>query len=552
MKKTIYLFLIGLTLNSVLKSQCSNATFPTIGSNTTTICAGGSVTFTRTGTSSIGGFSGFEWVYSTTSGNCSSSIPFSSLSNPSPNNVSFSFPTAGTYYVRMRAIASSGGCLTFWPNGQCSTGQELIINVLGAPTFSMGSSTRYFCPGYTARLTPTISGAPTSFQWLRNGVPIASATTATLNIAVATATDAALYSLVATSSCGSATSAAVTLTTLTTSSFFGSGPNILIGSTSNPYFISPAINSAIPLTPATYSWSQVGTSTITSATNTTNILVNAPTTPSTFTLQIATALNTCVAVSTLAVNAVSCFSLVGSVGSMSALNCEGLPINLFYSFTPTGTVVPTFNWVGPNSFTSTVQNPSVTTSASALNSGIYTLTANNAGCLTTRTLALNINLSPTIALTSSSGTICAGASATLNPSGGVSYTFTPVVPLSLVISPSITTSYTVVGVAPNSCTSSASITQNVVVCTGLEKDAEDQLGLNVFPNPTEGLFTIENNSNKQFQSIKIFDALGHELMNKKVDEKKFSFDLGEYPKGIYLIQLSDVNNRIETKRLIKN
>jgi hypothetical protein len=41
-------------------------------------------------------------------------------------------------------------------------------------------------------------------------------------------------------------------------------------------------------------------------------------------------------------------------------------------------------------------------------------------------------------------------------------------------------------------------------------------------------------------------------MNKKVDEKKFSFDLGEYPKGIYLIQLSDVNNRIETKRLIKN
>ena len=71
--------------------------------------------------------------------------------------------------------------------------------------------------------------------------------------------------------------------------------------------------------------------------------------------------------------------------------CEGETLNLMAS--STGGVLPyTFNWSGPNSFTSTLQNPSITNTDSLLNSGMYYLTVtDDAGCVDTTHIHVAIN-----------------------------------------------------------------------------------------------------------------------------------------------------------------
>jgi hypothetical protein len=57
--------------------------------------------------------------------------------------------------------------------------------------------------------------------------------------------------------------------------------------------------------------------------------------------------------------------------------CLGAPIN--FSVSISGTSTPTYSWVGPNSFTSSLQNP-VITNAGTVHVGTYTLTIYNNGC----------------------------------------------------------------------------------------------------------------------------------------------------------------------------
>lgn len=561
MKKTIFLILLNLTLHTILKSQCTNPTFPTIGSNTTTICAGGSVTFTRTGTSSIGGFTGYEWVYNSgSSTSCASATFFSNISNPAPNNVTWTFPTPGVYTVRLRAIANSGPCLTFWPSGYCSP-QSITINVLGAPTFTMGSPVRYFCPGFTAALSPTVGGGATVFQWQKNNVAIPGATLATLNFPAVTATDAGVYRLVATSSCGTATSSAITFTTLSPSSITGN-TNVLTGSVTNYSTIAATGLSAHQFAPLTYTWSQNGTSTITSGVNSNTISVAAPSSPSIYTINLASSFTgmTCTAISTLAVNAVSCFSINPVVGSQQSFNCTGQPLVFYNQIIPTGTVVATYSWTGPNSFTTPVITTSslninntltVTPNATMQNAGTYTVTINNGGCITTGTVTPNIVASPNLVASTSSPTICTGSSATLNVSGANSYTWSPSVPLNWVVSPNTTTTYTIVGTGSAQCTSSVTLTQNVVVCTGMEDFIADDDNFRIYPNPTQGHSKIEFNDIHPYQSFKIVNILGHEVLNQDVYKNQIEIDLSHYPDGIYFIQLLDKGKNIKVRKLIK-
>lgn len=94
--------------------------------------------------------------------------------------------------------------------------------------------------------------------------------------------------------------------------------------------------------------------------------------------------------------------------------CEGSDINL----TSNGGV--TWSWTGPNSFTSTQQNP-VIPSATSANAGTYTVVGYSAeGCTDTATTVVttggNITVTPT-----ANSPLCEGETLTLNASGGTSY-----------------------------------------------------------------------------------------------------------------------------------
>ncbi|WKZ64882.1 MAG: lamin tail domain-containing protein [Flavobacteriales bacterium] len=80
----------------------------------------------------------------------------------------------------------------------------------------------------------------------------------------------------------------------------------------------------------------------------------------------------------------------------------------------------TFSWTGPNSFSSTDQNPLITAITTAAQ-GTYTFTATANGCSTQGTVAVSVNTTPVItSLTADPNPVCIGANSQLNATAPVS------------------------------------------------------------------------------------------------------------------------------------
>jgi CHRD domain/Ig-like domain CHU_C associated/Calx-beta domain len=158
---------------------------------------------------------------------------------------------------------------------------------------------------------------------------------------------------------------------------------------------------------------------------------------------------------------------VPTIGSNTPV-CAGNTLNL----TSGGGM--SYAWVGPNTFTSTDQNPSIT-SAILLATGTYTVMVTNVnGCTNTATTAVIINALPT-ATASNNSPICSGATLTLTGGGGDTYLWngpsgysstaqSPSVPSAMA---SMSGTYTITVTNANGCTSTAttSVTVNPVVTT---------------------------------------------------------------------------------------
>jgi hypothetical protein len=100
---------------------------------------------------------------------------------------------------------------------------------------------------------------------------------------------------------------------------------------------------------------------------------------------------------------------------------------------------------------------------SPLNTTVYTVTGTSSASCVSVPFITTVNVISSISLSSSSATICAGASATLQVSGASSYTWnTSSTGNLLIVSPLTNTNYTVVGSAPG-CPNNASTTANVLV-----------------------------------------------------------------------------------------
>lgn len=137
------------------------------------------------------------------------------------------------------------------------------------------------------------------------------------------------------------------------------------------------------------------------------------------------------------------------------ITCSNTPINFAdqTSYNPTA-----WNWTFPNATpsTSTAQNPSGISWATA---GTYTvtLTSSNANGTSSTTQVITIKPLPTVATTTTSGTICVGNSTSITASGAVSYNWMPgnLSGATIAISPATTTTYTVTGTGANGCTNTA-------------------------------------------------------------------------------------------------
>jgi gliding motility-associated-like protein len=152
----------------------------------------------------------------------------------------------------------------------------------------------------------------------------------------------------------------------------------------------------------TYTWNTGPTGT--------NLMITPPSTSS-YTVS-GTGTNGCVA---SAVSTVSVIALPTPNGNSNSPICAGTNLNLL------GSGGQIYMWMGPNSFTSVLQNP-VIANVSTAATGIYTLMVMNGACTATTTINVNINPLPT-PIANNNGPVCEGNPISFTGSGGVFYSW---------------------------------------------------------------------------------------------------------------------------------
>ena len=81
-------------------------------------------------------------------------------------------------------------------------------------------------------------------------------------------------------------------------------------------------------------------------------------------------------------------------------------------------------------------------------------------------------------------------------------------------------------------------------------ETSDALLARVYPNPTEGVFTLEFEAEGVY-NLTLADMSGKVLMRQTVKGQRVQMDLSNYPAGAYLLKIDD-GKRQSTMRVVKN
>lgn len=356
----------------------------------------------------------------------------------SPSVVNTSTPGSTTY--------------TFTPTaGLCATSTSMTITVNPNPVAS-ASSNSPICQGQTLNLNSLPAGA-SSYSWI--GPNTFTSAIQNPNIANATTSASGIYTVTITGigGCSSTATTSVTVNPNPIASASNNGP-ICSGQTLNL--------TSLPAGATSYSWS--GPNTFTSNIQNPSISNATNAATGTYTVTI-TGIGGCTSTATTSVTVN--LNPVASASSNSAI-CEGQTLNL--NSLPSG--FTSYSWIGPNSFTSNVQNPSIAGATTAA-TGTYTVTVSGTGgCTSTATTNVTVNPNP-VATASNNGPLCSGQTLNLTslPAGATSYNWSgPNSFTSAVQNPSIANTstaatgiYTVTITGIGGCTSTAttSVTVNL-------------------------------------------------------------------------------------------
>jgi hypothetical protein len=87
----------------------------------------------------------------------------------------------------------------------------------------------------------------------------------------------------------------------------------------------------------------------------------------------------------------------------------------------------------------------------------------------------------------------------------------------------------------------------VINTTGIE-DLLLETGMNVYPNPSDGDFTVHF-KNPFEGKINILDLMGRTYLSTDITKEKLSYNITDMPKGVYLVEVVMKNGRKEVKRI---
>ena len=100
----------------------------------------------------------------------------------------------------------------------------------------------------------------------------------------------------------------------------------------------------------------------------------------------------------------------------------------------------------------------------------------------------------------------------------------------------------------NNC--SASDCAYVEFSVGVKNDIHAN-DFNLYPNPSNGIVTIEFKDLHSVNNFAILDITGKVILNKKIYSNKETFDLSFLSKGIYIIQISDIKSTSANRLVIE-
>lgn len=212
-----------------------------------------------------------------------------------------------------------------------------------------------------------------------------------------------------------------------------------------------------------------------------------------------------------------------TVSANNATVCSGTSVNL----TATGAISYSWN-TGATTNTISVSPTSLTN---------YTVIGTNTlGCSNTKTLSVTVNALPTVSLATIVSPLCVNNSSVSlsgSPSGGIysgpgvsGASFNPSVSGAGTFT--VTYNYTAV----NTCSASATRTVSVSLCTSLTEAIEANAGINVYPNPNNGEFTILIPTKGTYT---IINAIGQTVEMIDLTEDAQSINVSGLSQGIYYL-----------------
>jgi hypothetical protein len=390
---------------------------------------------------------------------------------------------------------SSGSCVSI-------SRTPVTVTVNPAPAVSIAGGTTAVCANTTVTLTA--SGA-TSYTWSNGAFTSTIAPTPTANVS---------YTVSGSNGGGCAGTAIQNLTvnpspTVALSGntlICGTGTNVLTASGANSYSWSTgAVTTSISASPTiTTNYTVVGTSSVTGCANTTTTSITVSSNP------------------TIGVNS-------GSICSGSS-----------FTIVPTG--ASTYSFQGGNAVVSPTASANYTV-----------IGTNTAGCISGTFAVSNItvNALPAISV-NSTGSICAGQSATLTASGANTYSWnTGASTSSVVVSPTTTTVYTAMGTSSaTGCMGTATINLIVNSCTGIYSQQALLTGLLVYPNPSNGEFNVEL-KNGLTKTIEVSDYTGKVVLSISSIKDVINVNLSSLADGIYNVKIQS-NNALQSIKVVKS
>lgn len=406
---------------------------------------------------------------------------------------------------------------TLYGTNSCGTGSTMItVSVNPTPTLITSSTPSSVCDGNTATLS--VTGAAT-YSW-------AAATSPGSTVAVTPSVSGA-YNVSGTTSAGcSATATQVILV--------NPNPTVSIGAVFNKTLV--CSGDSVFLTSGgadTYSWN-TGPMTYT-------CLVN-PLTTQVYTVTGTYTNTQCFSTNTIEVNV---FSPTLSISSNTSV-CYGSIISLTADAGPGSTYL----WSNGVPFSSI--NITATTSAS-YSVIANTSTINGVNCNSTGSLFVTVNPNPTVNIVATRTLICKGEKTTLTASGASAFVWTNLTPTTAsvevnpvnLISPTI---YTVTGMDLNGCQSTATISVKVNACTGLGALENERNRITIYPNPNNGNFTVQVESEMHLFLINELGQVIKELSLTKGNQ--FQQNIQGLSSGIYFIKGIHSGSSFQSKLVV--